>query len=223
MAENKKSFLLYADLIHTVRKMPKEKAGELLLTILKYVNDENPIVDDMIVDLVFEPIKQQLKRDLKKFEEKKEERSISGQVGNLKRWNNDIYIKYKKGELSLDESLTIANNRIATNGVAKIADNDNDTVNVNDINKREIAFKKEILLFTNFDKKTTDEFFDYWSEPNKSKTKMRFESEKTWDLSRRLKRWSKNDFNGTAKKADLYEINDDIKNNPNRLKFRSDV
>lgn len=68
MAENKKSFLLYADLIHTIRKMPKDKAGELFLIILQYVNDENPEVEDLVIDLVFEPIKQQLKRDLKKWE-----------------------------------------------------------------------------------------------------------------------------------------------------------
>lgn len=36
------------------------------------------------------------------------------------------------------------------------------------------------------------EFFNYWSEPNKSKTKMRFEQEKTWDLNRRLARWANN-------------------------------
>ena len=46
MAEDKKSFLLYADLIHTVKKLPKEKIGDLFLTILEYVNDTNPIVDD---------------------------------------------------------------------------------------------------------------------------------------------------------------------------------
>jgi hypothetical protein len=68
MAENKKSFLLYCDLIHTIEKMPKEKAGELFLHILKYVNDENPITEDLIISLTFEPIKQQLKRDLKVYE-----------------------------------------------------------------------------------------------------------------------------------------------------------
>lgn len=35
-------------------------------------------------------------------------------------------------------------------------------------------------------------FYDYWTEPNKSKTKMRFQIEKTWDVSRRLARWEKN-------------------------------
>ena len=80
MAEDKKSFLLYADLIHTVRKMPKEKAGELLLTILSYVNDEDPIVDDIVVELVFEPIKQQMKRDLRKYEGKKQQWSDAGKA-----------------------------------------------------------------------------------------------------------------------------------------------
>lgn len=68
MAKDKKSFLLYCDLIHTVKKLSDEQAGKLLKHILSYVNDENPITDDIILDLVFEPIKQSLKRDLKKYE-----------------------------------------------------------------------------------------------------------------------------------------------------------
>ena len=70
MAEDKKSFLLYVDLIHTVKKLPKEKIGDLFLTILEYVNDMNPTVDDILVEIAFEPIKQQLKRDLRQWEEK---------------------------------------------------------------------------------------------------------------------------------------------------------
>lgn len=84
MAENKKGFVLYCDLIHTVKKMPKEKIGELFLTILFYVNDENPVVDDLMVDLVFEPIKLQLKRDLQKYEVTKEKRSAIGREGGIK-------------------------------------------------------------------------------------------------------------------------------------------
>ena len=33
-------------------------------------------------------------------------------------------------------------------------------------------------------------FFDYWSELNKSETKMRYELEKTWELSKRLATWA---------------------------------
>ena len=40
-----------------------------------------------------------------------------------------------------------------------------------------------------------DEFADYWTEPNKSQSKMRYELERTWDLSRRIKRWANNNTN----------------------------
>ena len=78
MAEDKKGFVLYADLIHTLGKMPDDKAGELFKHILSYVNDQDPITDDLIIQLTFEPIKQQLKRDLKKYDEIKLKRSDAG-------------------------------------------------------------------------------------------------------------------------------------------------
>lgn len=37
-------------------------------------------------------------------------------------------------------------------------------------------------------------FFTYWTEPNKSETKMRFEMENTWQLSLRLATWEKKDY-----------------------------
>lgn len=68
MAESKSSFILYCDILHTVEKLPDEKAGQLFKHILRYVNDQNPETDDLIIDVTFEPIKQALKRDLKKWE-----------------------------------------------------------------------------------------------------------------------------------------------------------
>ena len=43
------------------------------------------------------------------------------------------------------------------------------------------------------------EFYDYWSEKNPNGRKMRFEKEKTFDISRRLKRWNKNQKNWNKK------------------------
>ena len=39
------------------------------------------------------------------------------------------------------------------------------------------------------------EFYDYWSEMNKSQTKMRFEQQPTWETSLRLVTWAKRDNN----------------------------
>jgi hypothetical protein len=37
-------------------------------------------------------------------------------------------------------------------------------------------------------------FFDYWTEPNKSYSKMRFELQATWDLSLRIAAWARKDM-----------------------------
>ena len=102
MAENKKSFILYADLIHTIKKMPQDKAGLLFLTILEYVNDLNPKVDDIIVDLCFEPIKQQLKRDLITWDKFKEKQSLNGKKGGRPKITNESQDNPKNPSLLLE-------------------------------------------------------------------------------------------------------------------------
>ena len=69
---------------------------------------------------------------------------------------------------------------------------ENENRNEDLIKKRELIFKSEVANFKNYPAYMLKEFIDYWSEPNKSGSKMRFELEKTWDLKRRLERWSSN-------------------------------
>ena len=188
MAENKKSFILYIDLINTINQLPDEKAGALFKHILEYVNDNNPITDDLLLNIAFEPIKQQLKRDLIHWESIKHSRSESGKKGGRPKKQS----KAKKPN-ALFEKQSKANKAV----------NDNVTVSVNDnvnkekyISKIQEKFYQSLILFINdFDKKTIREFYDYWSEPNKSNTKIKYQLERTWDTKRRLQRWTKNNFN----------------------------
>ena len=53
MAKDKKSFILYCDLIYTVDQLTDEQSGRLFKHILHYVNDKNPETDD--VDALFGP------------------------------------------------------------------------------------------------------------------------------------------------------------------------
>ena len=78
MAKDKKGFILYADLIKVVSKLPNETAGKLFKIILSYVNDLEVSIDDLLLEIAFEPIKNQLKRDLVKFEQVKSKRSDAG-------------------------------------------------------------------------------------------------------------------------------------------------
>ena len=81
MAEDKKAFVLYTDLIHTVEKLPDEISGKLFKIILEYVNDRNPVIEDMLLVVAFEPIKRQLKRDLKKYESRADRSRSNGAKG----------------------------------------------------------------------------------------------------------------------------------------------
>lgn len=147
MAKDKKSFVLYTDLIKVIEKLPDEIAGKLFKLILRYVNDLEVCIDDLLLQIAFEPIKNQLKRDLKKYEETKEERSKSGQLGNLKRYHLDLYKRVKSEDITLKEAQRIAKTRIAEQSDTKLAVNDN--VNVND----------SVNVSTNVDEKTINNIF----------------------------------------------------------------
>jgi hypothetical protein len=84
MAEDKKSFIMYADFIHAFENLEDDEAGRLIKHLLRYVNDLNPEYPDKITKIAFEPIKQQLKRDLKEWEQTRGYRSASGRKGGLK-------------------------------------------------------------------------------------------------------------------------------------------
>lgn len=81
MANGKKSFMFYCDWRETFESLPDDKAGELIKHVLRYVNDENPQTDDILIKAVFANIKATLKRDLKKWEKIVERNRKNGALG----------------------------------------------------------------------------------------------------------------------------------------------
>ena len=69
MSKDKKSFVIYCDLIHTFEHLSNEQRGEVIWWVLEYVNDKDPEPLKGLLAAVVEPIKQQLKRDLKKWDD----------------------------------------------------------------------------------------------------------------------------------------------------------
>jgi hypothetical protein len=63
-----------------------------------------------------------------------------------------------------------------------------------DLGKKQKEFYDSLVPFVKqYGKKLIRSFYEYWSEPNKSKTRIKWEMEKTWDLGKRLIRWQQND------------------------------
>ena len=62
------------------------------------------------------------------------------------------------------------------------------------VEKRKTDFYNSLIPYLQqYPKEMIRDFFDYWSELNKSRTKMRFETEKTWETPKRLLTWANND------------------------------
>ena len=111
MAENKKTFIAYVDWNTTFEKLSDEEAGKLAKMLFAYVSDKDPVAPDRMTDLLFDPIKNLLKKDLRAYENVREERSVAGRIGNLKRWNKDLYTQVIKGKLSLESAENTVKNR----------------------------------------------------------------------------------------------------------------
>ena len=88
----KKSFILFADYIIHVNRLPDEAAGRLFKGILQYAKEGidpqfPPTADaaaDAAVDMAFSFIKLQISRDVEKYEAVSQRRAEAGRLGGLK-------------------------------------------------------------------------------------------------------------------------------------------
>lgn len=68
---------------------------------------------------------------------------------------------------------------------------------------RKEDFKQSLIPFLGkYGKDMIRAFFDYWSEMNKSCTKMRFEQQPTWEVAKRLATWASRESGWSRTKAD---------------------
>ena len=129
MAENKKGFVLYPDQKIIFDELTDEEAGILIKHVFKYVNDENPILENRIITMAFNPIKLQLKRDLKRWESIRLKRSEAGKKSaESRQQNQQVLTSVESVEQVLTKSTVIVNDNVNVNV------NVNDNVNVNVIN-----------------------------------------------------------------------------------------
>jgi len=104
--EGKKSFILYCDQRDLFDQLSDEQAGQLIKHIYSYVNDENPISKNQIINLAFTPIKQSLKRDLKKWEKQHKQRIEAGKKSAESRRRNSTTVNERS--ISSTDSVSVS-------------------------------------------------------------------------------------------------------------------
>ena len=148
------------------------------------------------------------------IKETSKDRSVSGIIGNLKRWHADIYNSFLAKEISLEKAVELSKsiatlsptdgNPIAnpSQSIADIDKSKSKTRQEKDIDKsnilreRKLKFASTLEIFIpKYGRDLINDFYRYWTEPNKSNTKFKQEMEKTWDVERRIEKWASNNFN----------------------------
>lgn len=104
----------------------------------------------------------------------------------LKRW-----AKVKENDTSV-----LKNDTIVLQSDTEKSREEKDIEKENIINARKLKFAQTLKPFLEiYSKETIRDFYEYWTEPNKSNTKFKQELQKTWSAERRLKTWNSNNFN----------------------------
>ncbi|MDY3344423.1 DUF6291 domain-containing protein [Riemerella anatipestifer] len=130
---SKTSFILHLDALSVLDELDDKQAGKLFKTIKEYQmrvaerceQDADSgfdfVVEDFVTRIAFAPFKAQFIRDNEKYEETSYTRSEAGRIGNLKRWNKDLYEDVVNGKMSLQKAEVIANNRKLSNSDNSVA------------------------------------------------------------------------------------------------------
>lgn len=140
--------------------------------------------------------------NIEKMEETKEKRSKAGKISAEKRKNATCVQQNSTCvQQNLTQSNKIKENKIKENKIKEIKDINKDcfvadksAIKTKDLEFRKNEFKNNLEPFLEiYGKDLLNDFFRYWTEHNPDGKKMRFEMEKVFEVSKRLKTWSKNE------------------------------
>lgn len=199
---------MYCNWQSTFENLTDEEAGKLIKHLFSYVNDNEPVSSNRLINVVFEPLKAVLKSDLQKYEKKREKNAENIR----KRWNKNDTTVYG-GISSYTNHTDNGNDNVNDNGNVNDKDNISDIKIIKEIDKekaapttvvatppkkknitdRENEFYNSVAAHTaKYEKEMLRAFFDYWSEKNAKGDKMRFELQRTFEISKRLATWERN-------------------------------
>lgn len=158
---NKKSFILHLDTLCILDELDDKQAGKLFKAIKAYQLRESVLnyqdvdtgfeglMEDFVTRIAFAPFKAQFDRDNEEYQKTREINQDKGRLGNLKRWNKDLYDKVLSKEISLEEAEQVAGaikNRSSdkkSQGRKKIAGAKISSLNDSDSDSDNISFLKK--------------------------------------------------------------------------------
>ena len=208
MCEMKRdTFIMYRSLHDAAKRLSKEDRADFYDAVFSYALDGIECTNDGIAGGMFILVKPVLESNRKNWANGSKPKKAP--IENEAKDNTKISEIEAKGKRNISKAEAEEEEPLGSLLRIKDKDLDNDKEikggkpqlsNIETLAINESKFKKEVLAFTDFDNQTLLDFFSYWSEPNKSNTKMLWEMKPTFDIKRRLGTWAKNNYNGERNK-----------------------
>lgn len=119
-------------------------------------------------------------------------------------------------------SVVTINNIDSYKALKLTGDTQSDTPN-EALEKRKHAFGEKLIPYIEqYGKTLIREFFDFWTEHNENGKKMRFEKEKTFEISKRLSRWSKRNSNNVKSSRSSIPVGMNLQDINNSERYKLD-
>lgn len=191
-------FVFYRSWLEAVKNLPREMQGEVLTAIIEYGLDGvttgslKPITSAMLamvkpqIDANNKRLENGLKGGRPRKIETETEPNDNQVITKEKPNNNQTETKRNQTEPKEKDKVKDIKKETTTSVVAK-----KDAAKAATLSRKEEFYTSLIPYVEMYGKDMVREFFDYWSEMNKSETKMRFEQQPTWEISKRLSTWAK--------------------------------
>tara|TARA_R110000765_G_scaffold171343_2_gene276236 strand:- start:435 stop:1082 length:648 start_codon:yes stop_codon:yes gene_type:complete len=96
---------------------------------------------------------------------------------------------------------SVTSKQQANNNLATTTKESKEVNKKKNIELRKKEFRVLVFKHTTFSEKNLTEFYDYWSEMDENKTKMKFESLTFFEVSKRIQSWVKKQENWQKKQA----------------------
>ena len=206
-----KYFLVYNDWAELVETLPMEERGRVLTALFRHANGEEELgITDPAAKMLVMMMTKQMDRDTEAYDRKcernrkniekryneriqsntnaREKKEEATNVYDGIRPNTNVYdgMQYKDKDKDKDKELK---KDVLTN-VEKKAE-DIAAAAAATLAQRKEKFRSSLDAYRSlYPSYMLDQFFEYWTEPNKSGSKMRFEMERTWAVNLRLKTWA---------------------------------
>jgi hypothetical protein len=181
-----------------------EQAGELFCAMRDY-NQQKPIQLTGLMKAIFTSFKNQFDRDLDKYKSVSDRNKDNGSKGGRPEKNPEkptglIGLKNKPtitqhnpNKPDSDNDSDSVNDSVNGNGIDKEKVSKN-IIKVIDIEQRKLAFAESLKEFELiYGSDMIEDFFFYWSEELQNGKKMRWEDQRSWNITGRLRTWKKNE------------------------------